>query len=220
MRTVVGGGRDTHDGHENSPILVFFSNLLGSWIATWYPDREFVELKCGGDDAGFDRVGLSGRIIEHGGIWVIDFPFGPATAVAAAAGWRTWRDYLAWCGSDPAPTALRDQLRQALQGAGVRWSTPREIDDALGTTWFPFFEQLYRQTITGARDVLAPLDRAGRDRTRNPPVSRPCCSERGTECRHRGVPGPHAYEARAASDWLQAPSRASGLEKPILTKRC
>ena len=24
-----GGGRDTHDGHENSPILVFFSNLLG-----------------------------------------------------------------------------------------------------------------------------------------------------------------------------------------------
>ena len=30
MRTVVGGGRDTHDGHENSPILVFFSNLLGS----------------------------------------------------------------------------------------------------------------------------------------------------------------------------------------------
>ena len=28
VRTVVGGGRDTHDGHENSPILVFFSNLL------------------------------------------------------------------------------------------------------------------------------------------------------------------------------------------------
>ena len=25
-----GGGRDTHDGHENSPILVFFSNLLAS----------------------------------------------------------------------------------------------------------------------------------------------------------------------------------------------
>ena len=30
VRTVVGGGRDTHDGHENSPILVFFSNLLKS----------------------------------------------------------------------------------------------------------------------------------------------------------------------------------------------
>ena len=25
----LSGGRDTHDGHENSPILVFFSNLLG-----------------------------------------------------------------------------------------------------------------------------------------------------------------------------------------------
>ena len=24
----LSGGRDTHDGHENSPILVFFSNLL------------------------------------------------------------------------------------------------------------------------------------------------------------------------------------------------
>ena len=33
VRTVVGGGRDTHDGHENSPILVFFSNLLGPWSA-------------------------------------------------------------------------------------------------------------------------------------------------------------------------------------------
>ena len=35
MRTVVGGGRDTHDGHENSPILVFFSNLLvnsSDWV--------------------------------------------------------------------------------------------------------------------------------------------------------------------------------------------
>ena len=34
VRTVVGGGRNTHDGHENSPILVFFSNLLGTnWNA-------------------------------------------------------------------------------------------------------------------------------------------------------------------------------------------
>ena len=27
----LSGGRDTHDGHENSPILVFFSNLLGAF---------------------------------------------------------------------------------------------------------------------------------------------------------------------------------------------
>ena len=136
------------------------------WIASWYPDREFVELKSGGDDPGFDRVGLAGKIIESGGTWVIDFPFGPAAAVAAEAAWTKWHDYLAWCGSNPAPTALRDQLRQVLQGAGVPWSTTRKIDQRLGTTWFPFFEQLYRQTITGGRDVLDPLDQAGRDRTR------------------------------------------------------
>ena len=34
VRTVVGG-RDTHDGHENSPILVFFSNLLGPSAPPW-----------------------------------------------------------------------------------------------------------------------------------------------------------------------------------------
>ena len=28
----LSGGRDTHDGHENSPILVFFSNLLVAQI--------------------------------------------------------------------------------------------------------------------------------------------------------------------------------------------
>ena len=136
------------------------------WIASWYPNRELVELRSGGDDPGFDRVGLTGRIIESGGTWVIDFPFGPAAAVATAAGWTTWYEYLAWCGSNPVPTVLRDQLRQILQAAGMPWATTRESDHALGTTWFPFFEQLYRQTITGGRDVLAPLDQAGRDRTR------------------------------------------------------
>ncbi len=43
----LSGGRDTHDGHENSPILVFFSNLLGQhlpkllrfrvWVASLEP---------------------------------------------------------------------------------------------------------------------------------------------------------------------------------------
>ena len=34
----LSGGRDTHDGHENSPILVFFSNLLddpATWTEPW-----------------------------------------------------------------------------------------------------------------------------------------------------------------------------------------
>ena len=136
------------------------------WIASWYPDRDFVELRSGGADPGFDRVGLGDQIIQGSGTWVIDFPFGPPAAVAAAAGWHSWHEYLAWCRSHFDPTALRDELRETLRRAGVPWSTKRNIDHALRTTWFPFFEQLYRQTIAGGRDVLGAVDQAGRDRTR------------------------------------------------------
>lgn len=52
---------------------------------------------------------------------------------------------------------LRDELRAVLRATVVPWSTRRDIDHAVGTIWFPFFEQLYRQTITGGRDVLRVL---------------------------------------------------------------
>ena len=55
MRTVVGGGRDTHDGHENSPILVFFSNLLDAGVWTIPAAR----MKAKRDH----RVPLSGRVL-------------------------------------------------------------------------------------------------------------------------------------------------------------
>ena len=55
VRTVVGGGRDTHDGHENSPILVFFSNLLGPVEA---------RSKLAGYE-GFDR-----RVFSESRTWV------------------------------------------------------------------------------------------------------------------------------------------------------
>ena len=55
------------------------------WIASWYPDRDFVELRSGGSDPGFDRVGLAGKVVEGSGTWVIDFPFGPPADVAEAA---------------------------------------------------------------------------------------------------------------------------------------
>ena len=136
------GGREIHG--RNGKI----------WIASWDPDRGVVDLECGGDAPGFGRAGLAARIAGGRGRWVLDFPLGPPAAVAAAAGWATWRDYLAWCGSKDDATALRDELRAVLCDAGVAWSTRREIDCGVGTTWFPFFEQLYRQTITGGRDVL------------------------------------------------------------------
>ena len=112
------------------------------WIASWYPDRGSVELRSGGRDPGFDRAGLADKIIKGSGTWVIDFPFGPPAAVAAGAGWNSWHEYLSWCGSNPDPRALRDELREVLRAAGVPWSTKRNIDHALRTTWFPFFEQM------------------------------------------------------------------------------
>ena len=39
-----GGGRDTHDGHENSPILVFFSNLLDGYLELGLLDEAIVIL--------------------------------------------------------------------------------------------------------------------------------------------------------------------------------
>lgn len=135
------------------------------WVASWYPDRGAVSLECGDDGHGFGRIDLAERIVDEGGMWVIDFPFGPPAAIADAAGWRTWHDYLAWCASKSDPTELRDELRVILERQRVPWSTKREIDAETDATWFPFFEQLYRQTITGARDLLARLNGAGRERT-------------------------------------------------------
>ena len=134
------------------------------WIASWGPDHPSVSLECGADGTGFGRRELAERIIREGGLWVIDFPFGPPAAVADASGWRTWQSYLEWCNSKDDPRTLRDELREILDSACVPWSTKRMIDKQRSATWFPFFEQLYRQTITGARDVLAPLDAANRER--------------------------------------------------------
>ena len=133
------------------------------WIASWDPD-DGVVLECGGDSPGFGRADLAKKILGRGGLWVLDFPFGPPAPVAAAAGWATWRDYLAWC--DGEATTLRDGLRRRLRDAGVGWATRRTIDRAVEATWFPFFEQLYRQTISGGRDVLRALVDAGTARAR------------------------------------------------------
>lgn len=37
----------------------------------------------------------------------------------------------------------------------------RQVDELHQTAWFPLFEQLYRQTIYGAREVLLPLHNEG-----------------------------------------------------------
>ena len=156
------------------------------WIASWDPD-DGVVLECGGDPPGFGRTGLAEKILGRGGLWVLDFPFGPPAPVAAAAGWATWRDYLAWCDGDA--TALRDGLRRTLRDAGVAWSTRRAVDDGVGATWFPFFEQLYRQTITGSRDVLSVLAAVGAAKVRILPFDAHADAEQGAAVLTEGFPG-------------------------------
>ncbi|MCY3837914.1 MAG: DUF429 domain-containing protein [Gammaproteobacteria bacterium] len=158
------------------------------WIASWHPD-DGVVLECGADEPGFGRAGLAERILNDGGIWVLDFPFGPPAPVAVAAGWATWRDYLQWCDSSADATTLRDGLRGILDEGGVRWSTRRTIDRAVEATWFPFFEQLYRQTITGARDVHCTLAEAGADMVRILPFDANADAGRGGAVVVEGFPG-------------------------------
>ena len=43
----LSGGRDTHDGHENSPILVFFSNLLDRDPQRWLDRRNWISNESG-----------------------------------------------------------------------------------------------------------------------------------------------------------------------------
>lgn len=60
------------------------------WIASWYPERDFVALRSGGAAPGFARVRLAGKVLEGSDTWMIDFPFGPPAEVAEAAGCNSW----------------------------------------------------------------------------------------------------------------------------------
>ena len=136
------------------------------WIGSWEAGGDAVSLDWGGaDERGFTRTALGTRIAGEPGLWVLDFPFGPASDIASVMNWTRWTDYVAWCTSRPDATELRNEARQ-VAAAGGRWSVRRRVDRHNRTTWFPFFEQLYRQTIRGAADVLSPLAARSRDEVR------------------------------------------------------
>ena len=60
----LSGGRDTHDGHENSPILVFFSNLLeGSVLYLQEVDEVEVREVPGSEGAQDPFFSLDGQWI-------------------------------------------------------------------------------------------------------------------------------------------------------------
>ena len=97
------------------------------WIASWEAGSDEVILDWGGDEErGFTRTALAERIARSRGLWVLDFPFGPARDVAAAMGWTRWEGYLEWCAGRPDATELRDEARHRVKAAGGRWSSPAE----------------------------------------------------------------------------------------------
>lgn len=133
------------------------------WIATWSPGKDVV-LRCGRSDGNVGKMcrhDLLGLIEQEPGWWSLDFPFGVARETARALKLNGWPEWLRWCGTENDATTLRDQARVLTDRAGITWAESRQVDRSNRTTWFPLFEQLYRQTIYGAREVLLPLHEKG-----------------------------------------------------------
>jgi hypothetical protein len=131
------------------------------WVAGWTPGEQ-VWLRCGWCDEGersLCRCDLPALIAANPGWWSLDFPFGVARDTATAIGLNpnSWQAWLDWCSQPEDPGVLRLRARKQVEKAGVRWALRREVDIENQTTWFALFEQLYRQTIYGAREVLSPL---------------------------------------------------------------
>jgi hypothetical protein len=131
------------------------------WIAKWDTGANTLTLECGTDQPGFRRTDLPAKIAKNPGWWVIDFPFGIPAPIARLQNynhhtqwWNACADALS--GGQEA-TAFRDQIRDVVRNAGEQWSRRRGVDTQHETTWFPLFEQLYRQTVHGAGEVLASL---------------------------------------------------------------
>jgi hypothetical protein len=133
------------------------------WVATWSPGKD-VALRWGWADSTADKIcrrDLPGLIKRELGWWSLDFPFGIAKETAHALGLNSWPEWLKWCGGESDATTLRDDARELTNRAGMAWAKSRRVDESNQTTWFPLFEQLYRQTIYGAREVLLPLYEEG-----------------------------------------------------------
>jgi hypothetical protein len=100
-------------------------------------------------------------ILREPGWWSLDFPFGIARKTAQALGLNRWPAWLEWCAKEGDATKSRDEARKLTTHAGIAWGERRQVDRDHKTTWFPFFEQLYRQTIYGGSEVLLPLHDQG-----------------------------------------------------------
>jgi hypothetical protein len=133
------------------------------WVAKWSPGNE-VSLKCGwcgNIEEKISRRDLAALILREPGWWSLDFPFGIARKTAHALGLNRWSEWLQWCANEADATKRRDEARKLTTQSGIAWGERRQVDHAHKTTWFPLFEQLYRQTIYGGSEVLLPLHDQG-----------------------------------------------------------
>lgn len=129
------------------------------WIAHLCQKTGVLELLRGSENS-FRRRDLAKKIEQSNGIWILDFPFGISHGIMKAASINQWTSWIEMCGTmhhKGLMKEFRDQLKEKALDSGVKWSTRRLVDTENGTTWFPLFEQLYRQTISGAAEVLFPL---------------------------------------------------------------
>lgn len=141
------GGREENGG--NSKI----------WIAQWDMTQNHISLNSG-SDINIRRNLLPGYISSRPGWWTIDFPFGISAKIANLINLNSHSRWWERCSQSVAnPTQLRDELKANVQNnpTAPSWSERRQIDISNDTTWFPLFEQLYRQTILGSGEVLHSL---------------------------------------------------------------
>jgi hypothetical protein len=129
------------------------------WIAKWDRTQNHISL-ISGFDINIRRNLLPAYISSRPGWWTIDFPFGIPASIANLININSHSDWWERCSlSVENPTQLRDNLRAIVQNnpPPPSWSQRRQVDIDNDTTWFPLFEQLYRQTILGGGEVLHSL---------------------------------------------------------------
>lgn len=133
------------------------------WIAQWDMTQNHISLNSG-SDINIRRNLLPGYISSRPGWWTIDFPFGIPASIANLINLNSHSRWWERCSQSVAnPTQLRDHLKDELNAnvqnnpTPLKWSERRKIDEDNDTTWFPLFEQLYRQTILGSGEVLHAL---------------------------------------------------------------
>jgi hypothetical protein len=126
------------------------------WIAAWRPGGA-ARLLCGADLAGFTYAALAERIAASEGVWLLDFPFGLPTGLAAELDLPTddWAALVrAFAARYEAPAAFYAATHPLPTG---NREPKRRCDLAHHTPMAPTNRRVIAQTFYGLRSVLLPL---------------------------------------------------------------